>query len=163
MNRARKTSSGWKSAKRLVNNTGRYAKVLVASASVCCFESKKARFPNAIAPLNAASMIKPTSGPWAWKKVMKSPRGRETIALRPKWRRTRLAWHIREARVLALECNGDSSRGSISLLCENKVCLTSLGVVALEDSLAVKQNDDVGILLQRSGLTKVRELGTLVL
>jgi hypothetical protein len=36
-------------------------------------------------------------------------------------------------------------------------------VVALEDSLAVKQDDDVGILLQRSGLTKVRELGTLVL
>jgi hypothetical protein len=85
------------------------------------------------------------------------------MALRARWSRTLLAWHIRKARVLALEGNRDGSRGSVSLLGKNQICLASLGVVALEKSLAVKQDDHIGILLQRSGLTKVRKFGTLVL
>lgn len=72
---------------------------------------------------------------------MNNPRGRETIALRARWSRTLLAWHIRKARVLALEGNRDGSRRAISLLGKNQICLASLGVIPLEDSLAVKQDD----------------------
>ncbi|MEY4043200.1 MAG: hypothetical protein RL529_767, partial [Actinomycetota bacterium] len=58
-----------------------------------------------------------------------------------------LLFHIHEARVLTLEGNRNQTGRSGTLLSQDDVCLTYAWVIFFTDALAVKQDDDVGVLL----------------
>src|SRR5262245_61792657 len=66
----------------------------------------------------------------------------------------------REARLLPQEGKPHHSRGTIALFCEDQLGGARLRIVRLPvvGIVAVNHDDDVGVLLERARLTKVREL-----
>ena len=62
-----------------------------------------------------------------------------------------------------MEGDNNSAGRAISLLSQDDVSLASTRMIALINTLAVEQDDNVGVLLQRTGLSQVRDFGTLVL
>ncbi len=72
------------------------------------------------------------------------------------------ARHVGEPGVLPLERDGDLVGGAVAVLRDDEVGLAGARWSRSLGRLAVQQDDDVGILLEGSGLTQVRERGLLV-
>src|SRR5262245_3975149 len=71
---------------------------------------------------------------------------------------------IGEARLLAKEREFDDAGGAIALLRENQfggACVRAVGI-SIVDVVAVNEDDDVGILLERSRLAQIGQLWPVV-
>src|SRR5688572_8051656 len=71
---------------------------------------------------------------------------------------------IRETRLLAEEGEAHHSGRAVALLGENQLRGAGVGAVRVLviGIVAINQDDDVGVLLERARFTQVRELGTMV-
>jgi len=74
----------------------------------------------------------------------------------------RSVWHVGEPAEVALEGHLDSRGRSVAVLGDDDVRFTGSGRLALVHVLAVHQQHQVGILLDGTGFSKIREQRLLV-
>src|SRR5882672_4227465 len=71
--------------------------------------------------------------------------------------------HVSEAGGIVQECEVKTADGAVALLGDDDLGFASQGgVVLLVDLFAEDEHDEVGVLLDRAGLTKIGKLGTVV-
>src|SRR6195952_5744340 len=97
----------------------------------------------------------------------RTPRSRVARSARcsstwPTRARLRSVSHVDEARVVALEADGDVAGGAVAVLGPDDVGLAGAGGLLLVDVLAVQQHHDVGVLLDRARLAQVAHHRALV-